>query len=172
MSSINRVKLFYGIIYGSFEKFEAAVSLLSEYFGEIDFIGSMFPFDKTDYYEKEMGSPLYRTFASVKRLACPDELVGAKKVASDIEKRMSSGASRIVNLDPGYIDFSKVVLASGKYAPHKLYLFNGVYADMTLSYGKGKFKPFDWTFPDFRDVLYDSELLKIRNLYKEQLNNV
>ena len=76
-----------------------------------------------------------------------------------------------VNLDAGYLDHNKIVLASFKGAGQKIYLGNGVWADFIARYSKGRYHPFDWTFPDFKDGRYDLELSQIRAIYRKQISN-
>jgi hypothetical protein len=76
---------------------------------------------------------------------------------------------RLVNLDVGYLDLNKIVLASFKGAGQKIYLGGGAWADMTARYRGGRYQPFEWTFPDFRNGRYDEEFKTIRKILREQL---
>jgi len=138
--------------------------------GDIDHQGAARPFNLTDYYEKEMGTELGRSILSFDRLASPDELVDFKHECVELEHSLAeSSGQRAVNLDPGYLDHGKLVLASLKAAGQKIYLARGVYADLVGRYGRGRYRPFEWTFPDFSAGLYDEELAAIRERYLEQL---
>ena len=138
--------------------------------GGIDHQGAARPFNLTDYYEKEMGTELGRSILSFDRLASPDELVDFKHECVELEHSLAeSSGQRAVNLDPGYLDHGKLVLASLKAAGQKIYLARGVYADLVGRYGGGRYRPFEWTFPDFSAGLYDEELAAIRERYLEQL---
>ena len=138
--------------------------------GGIDHQGAARPFNLTDYYEKEMGTELGRSILSFDRLASPDELVDFKHECVELEHSLAeSSGQRAVNLDPGYLDHGKLVLASLKAAGQKIYLARGVYADLVGRYGRGRYRPFEWTFPDFAAGLYDEELAAIRERYLEQL---
>lgn len=134
--------------------------------GPIDHEGPDHPFDATDYYEEEMGGGLMRRLVSFERLASPDELVDRKLEANRIELELLGARGRLVNLDVGYLDTSKVVLASGKFAGQKIHLGRGVWADPVCRYRAGGWETFDWTFPDFRDGRYGADLLEIRALYR------
>jgi len=63
-------------------------------------------------------------------------------------------------------------LASAKYNYQKIYLRDGIYADPTLYYRKGRFIAADWTFPDFKSAVYENDFLQIRHIYKTQLKEL
>ena len=56
-----------------------------------------------------------------------------------------------------------------KGAGQKIYLSNGIYADLVARYAQGLYQPFAWTFPDFKDGRYDVELGQLRALYLHQI---
>ena len=117
-----------------------------------------------------MGGGLLRCMVSFEDLIGPETLVALKLKANEIESALSvDGQRRTVNLDIGYFDIHKVVLASGKYDAQKVHLGSGIYADIVCRYSEGEFHPYDWTFPDFRERLYDRDFLEIRRRYKRQL---
>jgi len=163
------VKLFCGILYSGEKLLKKAEDILIQKFGKIDFKSKSFPFDITNYYEAEMGKPIYRIFLSFEKLIDPGELASIKIECNEIEDKLAISGKRKVNLDPGYLDYDKVVLASAKYNAQKIYLNNGIYADPTLFYRKGKFIPSDSAFPDFKNGTYEQFFLEIRAGYKRRL---
>ncbi|HLA41163.1 MAG TPA: DUF4416 family protein [Candidatus Glassbacteria bacterium] len=167
---VQPVKLFAAMLFRDPERLALARAAMCERYGEEDFAGSAFPFSHTNFYQPEMGAPLYRVFLSFRKLVPPGELAGAKLNSDQIEKALAGPeGGRTVNIDPGTIDYQKVVLASFKYQGQKIYLRDGVWADLTLYYRKGGWSSFEWTFPDFKTGDYDGELLEIRRLYKQQM---
>lgn len=164
------VKLFFAILFSDEEKLQKAIHMLSQNFGEMDHTSPVFEFSETNYYRDEMGEKIQRIFLSARRLIMPDEIVDAKKRTYWIENSLSVEGKRRVNIDPGYIDYNKVVLATHKGGGCKVYLREGVWADIMLRYEKGTFKSFPWTFPDFSKGTYFDVLLAMRRIYKEQLN--
>lgn len=167
LSPAPRVKLFAGILCRDQELVERAKKALEEILGDVDYVSPARPFDFTTYYEAEMGAGLSRVFFSFERLADPADLVEIKLRTNTIEEELSGGRKRSINIDPGYLDFCKVVLASAKHGAQKIYMGRGIYADMTLLYEKGAFRPLPWCFPDFRSGRYDDILLAIRTLFKK-----
>ncbi len=167
-ASVPPVKLFLATLHRDVAVLEDAFRMLTDRWGATDFVSPDFPFDVTDYYEKEMGKVLLRRFYSFENLISPEEIVDCKVFCNLVEQRLASEGNRTVNLDPGYLDYYKVVLASTKYGGQKIYLRDGIYADMTLVMFKGKWESFAWGFPDFKSGNYDSVLSAIRNLYKIQ----
>ena len=148
--------------------FEDSMVALGEIFSEVDFIGEFFPFSLTDYYAPEMGEELRRGFVSFKKLIHPESLARSKRQARELERKLSLNGNRTVNIDVGYLDMFKIVLASFKGRSNKIYLEGGIWADMVMYYENGDFKTFSWGFPDFKSGIYNADLVDIRELYKEQ----
>ncbi len=160
-------KFFFGIIRAPDYPSGKAISLIREEFGPTDTHSPEYPFDMTDYYETEMGRGLIREFISLEAVSSPSSIVGMKTRAALIEQRLAGeNGCRPVNIDPGYMDCFKIVLASYKEGGQKIYLGEGIWADMTMYYKKGRWLPFPWTFPDFRDGRYDDYLTSLREKYK------
>jgi hypothetical protein len=162
------VKYFVAVLWADEASFAAARSSLIERWGEFDFVGPDRPFDATNYYEPEMGAALSRRLVSFGRLFPPEEIRGAKLATNRMEDELAREHRRRVNLDIGYLDHNKVVLASLKPAGQKIHLGDGVYADLVARWRDGRYQPFEWTFPDFRDGRYDEELTRMRQNYLRQ----
>jgi len=167
---INPVKLFVGCIYSDENVLQNTKNLLEKKIGPFDFESDIFSFSTpTKYYENEMGENLKKIFLSFKNLVCPTFLADAKNITNDLENELSLNNRRTINLDAGYIDYNKVVLASYKYGSQKIYIGKNVWADLTLFYSKGTFSSFSWSFPDFKDDKYYKTLFKIRELLKKKI---
>ncbi|MBI2340849.1 MAG: DUF4416 family protein [Deltaproteobacteria bacterium] len=166
------VQYFFAVIHGEGRGSQGVadiVRILADAFGPLEEFTETFPFDRTDYYADEMGGNLCRTFFALKKLGMDHELARFKEGAVQMEKAFfSSGGKRSANIDPGYLDQVKVVLASTKHGGHKVALTDRICADLVLDYYKGAFRPFEWTFPDFRSGVYFPLLEKIRRLYLEK----
>ena len=169
---VDPVKLFVAILWAQSSTLERACEILRSIWSDMDFTGADHPFDVTDYYEPEMGSSLNRRIVSFCSLVPPDCLSSAKQKCNEIEDQLAAGKGRPVNLDVGYLDHNKIVLASFKSAGQKIYLGEGVWADLVARYRQGRYCSFEWTFPDFRDGRYDRELGQIREIYLKQLRDI
>jgi len=164
------VKIFCGLIYSEEKLVEKVKKLLCKKFGEIDFVIGPFLFNFTDYYEKEMGKNLKRMFFSFKRPVIPEKIYRWKIYTNKIEQKFYEENLRKVNIDPGYIDLSKVVLLSTKDFSHRLHLGKGIYGEITLKFEKGSFVFLPWTYPDYKTENYLNFFRKIREIYKTFLN--
>ncbi len=169
MIEITSVKLIAAILYRKEEEYKQLRPYLTDTFSAVDYQGKFLPFVETDYYESEMGKGLVRGMISFEQLVHPECLARVKHQARDLENRFSIHDNRSVNIDIGYMDMFKVVLASFKGRSNKIYLSDGVWADMILHYESGVYKSFMWGFPDFKSGIYNADLMEIRSIYKKQL---
>lgn len=163
------VKYFIGALYSDAKLLEDAIALCWDQIGEVDLMGEPFPFTATHYYDDEMGTPIYRKFFSFKSLLDPGALGRLKNICNEIEDELSIDGKRRVNLDLGYLDLHKMVLASAKYNGQKIYVSDGIYADLTLVFENGDFHPVDNTFPDFKSGAYNPVFIEYRERLKQQL---
>ena len=147
-----------------------ALSRLEETFGRTDHAGPAVPFDATSYYFGEMGKPLLRRFYSFPALVERDRLAGIKRLTNGIEEALVDGEGRRrVNIDPGLLAPENFVLATGKGREHRIYLENGIWADLTLVYRDGGFRPLAWTYPDYASDEIRSMLASLRGRLVEEL---
>ncbi len=158
-------KLVIGIFLREKGLFEPLVKKLSEQFGDIDLISSWFPFNYTNYYEVEMGAPLFRRVTAFKKLIRQNDLSKIKNATNDLEVKYSTNGKRKVNIDPGYMLHERFVLATGKNFTHRIYVDKGIYADLTLIYTKGGFQKLPWTYPDYVEKNMLDYLELVRNKY-------
>ena len=163
------VKLISGLLAQDGGWLEQGRAALAERFGPVNLESEVIPFDFTSYYEKELGKNVLRQYISFENLIPPGELAPIKLAANEMEAGLSGGGSRKVNLDPGYLDLSKMVLATTTDATHRVYLGEGIYAQSTLFFKKGTFRPWEWTYPDYREQSPIDFFNRVRAAYKEQL---
>jgi hypothetical protein len=144
-------------------------AMLEKSFSPIDYRSPFLPFEDGGYYAAEMGRPLWRGWVSFQGLRNPRDLPAWKWSARLLEFAESKGGKRAYNLDIGYMDAGKLVLASFKPGPLKLYLDRDVWADLILGYSRGAFFAMPGAFPDFRDGRYDKCLGIIRDKMKAEM---
>jgi len=139
--------------------------------GAIDGRSAMSEWQQSKYYAAEMGAKLWRGFLSFKALHGADQLAAIKLQTRVIENKFRDTVSsgRRVNLDPGYLDTLKVVLASTKNAKQRVYLNSGIYAEAALVYHHGEFHGQAYTYPDYRTPQALEFFEQTRSIYVEQL---
>jgi len=129
---------------------EKGVSALCEDTGSPVCSSEIFEFSETDYYREEMGKPLFKQLFLFPGIFDPGRISETKLLANRLEQSFSVHGKRKVNIDPGYITLTKVVLATTKNYSHRIYVGKGIYAEITLSWEKGAFNPNPWTYPDYK----------------------
>jgi hypothetical protein len=167
------VKLIIGILAANHQCLHTAIDMLSNKLGRLDFSSDVWPFDKTDYYNAEIGARILRKFVSVEKLIEPGRLAKIKLLTNKLEQKLAKSLAlplpRPVNLDPGIIEPSKLILATTKNYSHRIYIGKKIYAEVTLIFDTGKWCPFDYTYPDYRQQSYFDFFSKVRERLLEQL---
>ena len=139
---------------------------LEKAFGQMDEVSPLFDFVETQYYNEELGTPIRRRIVSFERLRSLDELADIKLFTNSLENRHGEDGRRLFNLDPGFLTLQSLVLATGKNFSHRIYLRDGIWADLTLMWQKKQWVVFPWTFPDYAGEDMKSRLTKLRQSYK------
>jgi hypothetical protein len=118
-----------------------------------------------------MGRPLFRYFVSFSRLMDPADLAVIKVWTNSLEQKYAhlAGGTRVLNIDPGYLNLTAFILATSKNYAHRIYLGKGVFAQQELLFEKKKIQTLDWTYPDYRSCEYQEILRKIRGIYASQI---
>lgn len=164
-----RVKLITGLISNDAALFDKARRILEKKFrNKVDFESDILDFVHTDYYNEEMGRNLKRRFLSFKREVPLKNVENAKLISNKIEKKFSLNSKRAINIDPGYLDLSKLVLFSTKDYSHRIYVGNGIFAEVTLHFKNDTFNAWPWTYPDYKSESYISIFNSIREIFKNK----
>jgi hypothetical protein len=164
-----KVKLITGLISNDTALFDKVRRILEKRFrNPVDFESDTLDFKYTDYYNNEMGPGLKRRFLSFRK---PVPLEGIEKVklaSNKIEKKFSVNNKRRINIDPGYIDLSKLVLFSTKDYSHRIHVGKNIFAEVTLHFKDESFNAWPWTYPDYKTGEYLSILNSIRERFKNE----
>lgn len=170
------VKLIVGILASDERCLAAARDAVLASLGAADFTSEAWTFDQTDYYAKEIGPNVLRQFVSLSQLVHPGDLAAIKHKTNQIEQQLAASLAtpypRPVNLDPGVIEPSKLILASTKNFAHRIYIGMRMYAEVTLVFDKGQWRTMPYTFPDYYRREYHEFLSLVRSRLVEQLREM
>ncbi|HHH84937.1 MAG TPA: DUF4416 family protein [Firmicutes bacterium] len=165
-----KVLLFCGLLYASDNMFDKARSALEEAFGPVVKESRGFPFTVTDYYQDELGGEICKGFLFFERFISMDTISEVKIKTNALEKELSiSGEKRSINLDPGYLDLAKAMLATTKDRAHRLYLKDGIYGEVEYTYHRNSYVPCPWAYPDYYQEGYLSLFNEMRRYYHVRL---
>ena len=162
-------KLIVGLIFRDGLIKDKVLIALKRKFGRIDYTSAVLNFNYTDYYYPEFGQPLSRLFIAFRNLLSEDILPEIKTYTNRIEKRFTAQGLRQVNIDPGFLSLGKLILATTKDQQHRIYLRKGIFAEVTLLFRDRTFKPWEWTYPDYRTKEYIDIFNSIRLIYLQQV---
>jgi hypothetical protein len=170
--SFTPVKLICAILASDPAVFQHSEQLLTRNFGPVEKRSVMRHFTFTDYYDKQMGSGLTKTIVSFRNLIDPSRLSQIKSQTNALEERLREVFAtnlRVVNLDPGYMTASALVMATVKDFSHRIPLQDGIYAHLELMFTKTEVKSMSWTYPDYRTEEWHPFFWEVRKSYLAQL---
>jgi len=146
---------------------------LEQTYGPVEKLSPVFVFDQTKYYATEMGSDLLKQFLAFHDLIAPERLSEIKLHTNALEREMAQSGrypeARPVNIDPGYLQLGKFLLATTKDQSHRIYLRDGIFAEVTLRFQAGAFEPWPWTYADYRQPGVLAFLQEARAYYHDRL---
>lgn len=165
-----REKLIVGVIYNDGEIYERAVAMLKAEFGEIDGESERFSFSRefSDYYDEELGGEGQRVIFSFCDTVDPARQAEIKQKTNEMEKELSSDGNRLINLDPGFINHGRLMLATTKRAGFRIPLSDGIYTELTLFWAKGAWHKLPWSYRDYQSEKVQKFLTETRKRYLEQ----
>ena len=169
------VKLLTAILTRDVQVLEEVERRLSAAYGEVEDRSEIFLFTFPGPFRKEMGENLKKRILCFTDLVPIEKLPEVKKFTNDLEweyrEHLPDRSRRMINLDPGYLTLSKVLLASTRNYSHHVYLQDGVYGEILLRYHRGALRNLPWTYADYRSHLVHSFFTKVRERYHEQLKS-
>ena len=153
------VLYFCGILASTENALKAAEVELINLLGKIEIESVSYVHKYTTYYSKEMGSEIFRKFVAFLPLR--------EQIKEKLKTNLNLPFIRPVNLDPGYVDEPRVVLASCKDFNHRIALGEGVYADLHLIYRHNEgYLGLQWSYPDYTDEIAKDFFGKCRLLLR------
>jgi hypothetical protein len=163
--TFNPVKLFVGVLASEERQLPEVESRLTAEYGPIDLRSPVIPEDH-----------ILRMFFSFEHLVDAERLPDIKHWTNNLESETSlekaGSVKRPVNLDPGYLEHSKVILASTKNFYHRMYLGRGIFGEVTMHFRHQVWEFFPWTYSDYQSEAYQNFFLELRGLYRAQLKTM
>ena len=160
-------KLIVGVIYHEPEILEAAMARLVETFGEIEDCSEEFSFSAefSTYYDGEIGGEGFRRIYSFKRCVDASRQAEIKELTNAIEADFAVGGNRRINLDPGFINHGRLMLATTKGAGFRIPLARGIYTELTLYWARGAWQKLPWTYRDYQSERVQGFITEVRRKY-------
>ncbi len=131
-----------------------AIDRLRDRWGEPRDQTEPIPFLASGYYTPTMGDDLLKVIVATGEPIDPAALADWKHETNRWEKEFAKDSAfveeRPLNLDPGYVTQAKLILATTKDRDHRIYLRDGMFAEVTLTYVGKKWTSHRWTYPSYR----------------------
>ena len=163
-------KLIVGILYSDEALLSEALSALTEEFGDIDAVSPQFSFSKefSNYYDDELDGEGLRRIYSFSTPIEPQRQAEIKIFTNELEKRLSVGGKRHVNIDPGLINHGRLLLMTTKPTGFRIPISNGIYTELTLYWARGEWQKLPWTYRDYQSDTVKKFITEVRRTYLKQ----
>ena len=162
-----REKLIIGVIYHEKEILDKVLEILVREFGEIEAASEEFSFSNefSTYYDNEIGGEGLRGIYSFKETIDPTRQADIKSLTNRIEAEFSIEGKRKINLDPGFINHGRLLLATTKETGFRIPLKDGIYTELTLYWARGKWQKLPWTYRDYQSERVQKFITEVRRSY-------
>ena len=164
--------LFISLLFSQRDIYKSVFLLLLRRFGDTLLDSDASPWNHTHYYDDELGTPIFRKLLFFRKQFDPLCLPDIKLETNDLEASYVIEGKRKINIDPGYLMRSRVVLASAKDYSHRIYLGKGIYGEVALYYRGNHFNPLPYTYFDYRNPrtieLFEKARKELRRREKNQ----
>ncbi|MBX7056691.1 MAG: DUF4416 family protein [Leptospirales bacterium] len=129
--------------------FQQARAQAERRLGKIDYETGNLP---AELRHSQYGLPNRRLarLLSFRRPVGREELVDLCRRSVALEARLQSNGAPLVELDCGYVTLYQTVRAATSEDFHRVYLYDGIYAEAALYFEKLSFRPFLYTSAFFR----------------------
>ncbi len=160
-------KLIIGVIYHDKEILERAMEILTAEFGEVEAVSEEFSFSSefSTYYDDEIGGEGFRRIYSFKDTVDPSRQAAIKLRTNEIEAELSLDGKRRINLDPGFINHGRLLLATTKETGFRIPLQDGIYTELTLFWARGGWQKLPWTYRDYQSERVQKFITEVRRTY-------
>ena len=167
-------KLIIGVIYSDKGIFDNAMKQVIEKFGPVDMVSEEFSFSKefSNYYDDELGGEGIRRIYSFENLVDASEQAEIKEWTNELELKLAIDNNRKINLDPGFINHGRLMLATTKKAGFRIPLKRGIYTELTLFWAKGAWHKLPWSYRDYQSELVQKFITKVRAKYLAQRKDI
>lgn len=167
-------KLIIGVIYSDKEIFDSAMEQVIEKFGPVDMVSEEFSFSKefSNYYDDELGGEGIRRIYSFENLVDASEQAEIKEWTNELELKLAIDNNRKINLDPGFINHGRLMLATTKKAGFRIPLKRGIYTELTLFWAKGAWHKLPWSYRDYQSERVQKFITKVRAEYLAQRKEI
>lgn len=169
-----REKLIIGVIYSDEEILNRAMERVLEHFGPYDMVSEEFSFSKefSGYYDEELGGEGMRRIYSFEELVDASEQAEIKEWTNALEAELAVEGNRKINLDPGFINHGRLMLATTKKAGFRIPLKRGIYTELTLYWARGEWHKLPWSYRDYQSERVQKFITQVRAKYLNQRREI